>query len=190
MAENEKICKSLHLPFQAGNNRILKEMNRKYTREDYLALVGKIKFRIPGIALTSDVIVGFPNETDREFSDTLSVVEQVRFDSLFTFIYSKRKDTAAAKMPDGRTYPEKLANFNKLLELQTRIGKEINDTYLENVYEIMDEGISKNNPGTRSGRTGTNKIINYAPKSGVNEGDFIKVKVTEVKSWSLNGVEV
>jgi tRNA-2-methylthio-N6-dimethylallyladenosine synthase len=187
MAGNEKICKSLHLPFQSGNNRVLKEMNRKYTRESYLALASEIKSAMPGIALTSDVIVGFPGETEREFDDTLSLVERVRFDSLFTFIYSKRTGTAAAEMPDTRAYSEKLADFNKLLELQTRIGKEINDTYLGGVYEIMDEGASKNNPGARAGRTGTNKIINYKASVPVGEGDFVKVRVTEVKSWSLNG---
>ena len=189
MAGCDKICKSLHLPFQAGNNRILKEMNRKYTREDYLALVEKIKTAMPNIALTADVIVGFPGETDQEFLDTMDIVEKVRFDTLFTFIYSRRKDTKAALMEDHRTHEEKLSNFNVLLETQTRICKEINDTYVGNLYEIIDEGISKTNLNMRHGRTETNKIINYKAKSEINEGDFVKVRVTESMSWSLNGVE-
>lgn len=187
MKDNKKICNSLHLPFQAGNNRVLKEMNRRYTREDYLTLVGKIKAAVPDIALTSDVIVGFPGETEEEFYDTLSLIKEVRFDNLFTFIYSKRKDTKAALMDDPRTYEEKLRNFNELLEVQTEICREANEAYLGNVYEIIDEGLSKNNPEMRQGRTTTNKVINYKAKCPVQEGDFVMVKVSEVMSWSLVG---
>lgn len=187
MKDNKKICNSLHLPFQAGNNRVLKEMNRKYTREDYLTLVAKIRAAVPDIALTSDVIVGFPGETEEEFYDTLSLIKEVRFDNLFTFIYSKRKDTKAALMDDPRTYEEKLKNFNELLEVQTEICREANEAYLDNIYEIIDEGLSKNNPQMRQGRTTTNKVINYLAKTDVNEGDFVNVKVTQVMSWSLVG---
>jgi len=189
MAENPKICKTLHLPFQAGNNRILKEMNRKYTKEDYLKLIDKVKKKMPDIALTSDVIVGFPGETDREFLDTIDIVEKVRFDNLYTYIYSKRNDTKAALMPDNKTYEEKLKNFNELLRVQTEICKEINDTYVGNIYEIIDEGVSKTNPEMRNGRTETNKVINYVPKTDVAEGDFVKVKPTLARSWFLNGEE-
>ena len=187
MRQNQKICNSLHLPFQAGNNRVLKAMNRGYTREDYLDLVSKIRCAIPDIALTSDVIVGFPGETEEEFYDTLSLIREVRFDNLFTFIYSKRKDTRAALMDDPRTYEEKLKNFNELLEVQTEICREANEAYLHRVYEIIDEGLSKNNPLMRQGRTTTNKVINYKAKAPVSEGDFVSVRVTEVMSWSLVG---
>lgn len=187
MKENKKICNSLHLPFQAGNNRVLKEMNRRYTREDYLRLVAKIREAVPDIALTSDVIVGFPGETEEEFYDTLSLIREVRFDNLFTFIYSKRKDTKAALMDDPRTYEEKLKNFNELLEVQTEICRQANEAYLNNCYEIIDEGLSKNNPAMRQGRTTTNKVINYKAKTHVKEGDFVTVRVTEVMSWSLVG---
>ena len=190
IAGNEKICKFLHFPFQAGNSRVLKEMNRKYTREDYLGLVDKIKAKIPDIALSADVIVGFPGETTEEFYDTVSLIEKVRFDTLFTFIYSPRKDTKAALMPDPLSYEEKLKNFNVLLETQNRISKEINDTYLNKTFLILDEGASKTNPDMRSGRCETNKIINYKPVSDVCEGDYVYVKVTECMTWSLNGVEV
>lgn len=190
IARNDNICKYLHLPFQAGNTRVLKEMNRKYTREDYLNLVKKIKDKIPGIALSSDVIVGFPGETTQEFYDTVSLIKEVRFDTLFTFIYSRRKNTKAEKMPDVLTYEEKSANFNVLLEEQNKISKEINDTYLGNVYEIMDEGVSRTNENMRQGRTETNKVVNYKPVKDVNEGDFVKVKITECMTWSLNGEQV
>ncbi len=190
MAENKKICNSLHLPFQAGNNRVLKEMNRRYTREDYLELVSKIRQAVPDIALTSDVIVGFPGETEEEFYDTLSLIREVRFDNLFTFIYSPRKGTKAALMDDPRTYEEKLKNFNELLEVQTEICHQANEAYLNRVYEIIDEGLSKNNPLMRQGRTTTNKVINYRATSPVCEGDFVSVKVTEVMSWSLCGEQV
>ena len=190
IAENDKICKFLHFPFQAGNSRVLKEMNRKYTREDYLNLVDKIKAKIPDVALSADVIVGFPGETTEEFYDTVSLIEKVRFDTLFTFIYSPRKDTKAALMPDPMPYEEKLKNFNVLLDTQNRISKEINDTYLGKTYEIIDEGVSRTNPDMRSGRCETNKIINYKPKTDVKEGDFVTVKVTECMTWSLNGEEV
>lgn len=190
IAENDKICKFLHFPFQAGNSRVLKEMNRKYTREDYLKLVDKIKAKIPNVALSADVIVGFPGETTEEFYDTISLVEKVRFDTLFTFIYSPRKDTKAALMPDPMPYEEKLKNFNVLLDTQNRISKEINDTYLGKTFEIIDEGISRTNPEMRSGRCETNKIINYKPVREVKEGDFVTVKVTECMTWSLNGEQI
>lgn len=190
IAGSDKICKYLHLPFQAGNSRVLKEMNRKYTREDYLALIDKIKAKIPDIALSSDVIVGFPGETTEEFYDTLSLVEKVRFDTLFTFIYSPRKDTRAALFPDPMPYEQKLKNFNELLELQNRISKEINDTYLGREYLIFDEGLSRTNKEMRCGRTDTNKIINYKPKSRISEGDSVMVRVTECMTWSLNGEEI
>ncbi len=190
MARNDNICKYLHLPFQAGNSRVLKEMNRKYTREDYLNLVSKIKEKMPNIALSADVIVGFPGETTEEFYDTLSLIKEVRFDTLFTFIYSKRKNTKAELMDDPMSYEKKLENFNILLEEQNKISKEINDTYLGNVYEIIDEGLSKTNPDMRQGRTETNKVVNYKAKGEVSEGEFVNVRITECMTWSLNGEQI
>jgi len=152
-----------------------------------LTLVSKIRKAVPDIALTSDVIVGFPGETEEEFYDTLSLIREVRFDNLFTFIYSPRKGTKAALMNDPRTYEEKLRNFNELLEVQTEICREANEAYLNHTYEIIDEGLSKNNPLMRQGRTTTNKVINYKAKTDVSEGDFVTVRVTEVMSWSLVG---
>ena len=124
MARCEKVAPVLHLPFQAGNDRILKVMNRRHTREEYLAKVADLKSLIPDIVITSDVIVGFPGETTEEFEDTLKVLEQVRYDALFTFIYSPWVGTPAASMPDPMCREEKLANFNRLTALQDKISEE------------------------------------------------------------------
>ena len=189
MADCEKVVPYLHLPFQSGSNRILEKMNRKYTKEKYLSIIEKVKEKIPGIALSSDVIVGFPNETYEDFKDTLDLVEKVRFDTLFTFIYSKRPGTPAANMEDSITMEEKHKNFEELLALQNKISKEINDTYVGNTYKLLVEGVSKNNPQMMSGRTDTNKIVNFAPKNA-KEGEFVTVKVTEAQTWALIGEEI
>lgn len=188
MAECENVCESLHLPFQSGSNRILKAMNRVYTREEYLEKIEKVKNKIPGVALTSDVIIGFPNETEEDVKDTISLVEKVRFDSLFTFIYSRRDGTLAAMMEDKVSDEVKHKHFNMLLERQNIISKEINDSYVGRELEILVEGISKNNPEMMTGRTRTNKIINFAPVNA-KEGEFINVKVTDSRTWSLYGEE-
>jgi len=188
MAECESICESLHLPFQSGSNRILKAMNRVYTREDYLERIEKVKTKIPGIALTSDVIIGFPNETEEDVKDTISLVEKVRFDSLFTFIYSRRDGTLAAMMEDKVSDEVKHKHFNMLLERQNIISREINETYVGKEVEILVEGASKNNPEMMTGRTRTNKIINFAPVNA-KKGELMKVKVTSAQTWSLYGEE-
>ena len=189
MAECEKVVPYLHLPFQSGSNRILDKMNRRYNREKYLSIIEKVKEKIPGIALSSDVIVGFPNETYEDFKETLNLVEKVRFDTLFTFIYSKRPGTPAAEMEDGITDAEKHKNFNELLELQNKISREINDSYVGKEYEILVEGISKNNPDMMTGRTGTNKIVNFASKTA-SVGELARVKITSAQTWALIGEEI
>ena len=123
MANNERICRHLHLPVQSGSTRILEKMNRKYTKEKYLELVKKVKERIPGIALSTDIIVGFPSETEEDFNETLSVVEVVRFDSAFTFIYSKRTGSPAARFEIKFLKEVAKERFNRLLELQNRISR-------------------------------------------------------------------
>jgi tRNA-2-methylthio-N6-dimethylallyladenosine synthase len=186
MAECSKVCAQLHLPFQAGSNRVLKEMNRSYTREKYLEIIKKVREKIPNIALTSDVIVGFPTETKEDFSETVSLIEEVRFDNLFTFIYSKRRGTKAEKMDFVLSEDEIQNNFDKLLEVQNRISREINETYQDKITEIFVDGFSKNDPTTLQGRTEENKIVNF---KGSEEliGKIIKVKITEIRTWSLNG---
>ncbi len=187
MAECEKVCNQLHLPFQAGSNRILDKMNRKYTKEDYLALVDKIKSKMPDIALSSDVIVGFPNETKEDFEETIDVLEKVRFDTIFSFIYSKRSGTPAAVMEDMITDEEKHKNFDRLLDVQNTISREINETYGEKVLEVLVEGPSKTNPDVFAGRTDTGKTVNFPISNDVKVGDYVNVKITKVNTWSLDG---
>ncbi|SHI94124.1 tRNA (N6-isopentenyl adenosine(37)-C2)-methylthiotransferase MiaB [Lutispora thermophila] len=186
MKDCSKVCEQLHLPFQAGSNKILKAMNRVYTIEEYLEKVDKVKKAIPGIALTTDIIVGFPGETTEDFQETLDVVRKVRFDQAFTFIYSKRKGTPAAKMEDNIKLEEKQRNFNKLVELQNQICKEINETYNGKIYEVLVDGPSKTNKDILTGRTRTGKIVNFRGNN-VKIGDLVHVKIIEVHSWSLNG---
>ena len=187
MADCEKVCNQLHLPFQAGSNRILDKMNRKYTKEDYLALVQKIRTKMPDISLSSDVIVGFPNETKEDFNETIDVLEKVRFDTIFSFIYSKRSGTPAAVMEDSITDEEKHENFDRLLEVQNRISREINETYSKKIVEVLVEGPSKTNPDILAGRTDTGKTVNFPASGNVKVGDYVNIKITKVNTWSLDG---
>ena len=186
MSECEKVCEQLHLPFQAGSNKVLEKMNRRYTKEKYLEIVTKIKKAIPGIALTSDVIVGFPGETNEDFEETLDLVKKVEFDSLFTFIYSPRKGTPAEKMPDVLTTEEKQANFQKLLDVQNEISRKINEGYLGKTVEVLVEGYSKTNPEMLTGRTRTGKIVHFKGNENMT-GNLINVKINQVQTWSLFG---
>lgn len=181
-----KICEHLHLPFQAGSNKILKLMNRKYTKEEYLYKIEKIKNALPDIALTTDIIVGFPGETEEDFEETLGIVKKVQFDQAFTFIYSKRKGTPAFDMKDSITKKEKHKNFDKLIEIQNEISKKINDTYLGRTVEVLVDGISKNNLNRYTGRTRTGKIVNFSGENNL-PGELVYVKVKEAYSWYLGG---
>lgn len=187
MASCEKLCSQLHLPFQAGSDRILKLMNRKYTREDYLKLIQKVRAKMPDTAFTTDVIVGFPGETAEDFQETLSLLEKVRFDGVYSFIYSKRGGTPAATMEDPITDEEKHAHFEELLEVQNRISREINETYGGKTVEILVEGPSKTDPRTLTGRTSSGKIVNFPFDASISVGDFINVLITKVSTWSLAG---
>ncbi len=186
MAECDNVCKSLHLPFQSGSNRILKAMNRVYTKEEYLKKIDMVKEKIPNIALTSDVIIGFPNETIEDVKETIDLIKKVRFDSLFTFIYSKREGTVAAKMEDKISDEEKHKHFDMLLEEQNIISREINESYVGKTLKVLVDGPSKTNPEMMSARCDTNKIVNFAP-SGVKKGDMINLRITKAQTWSLFG---
>ena len=186
MVECEKICRQLHLPFQAGNNRVLADMNRKYTKEDYLEKIRKVKAKIPDIYLSSDVIVGFPSETNEEFLDTLEVLREVEFDMIFSFIYSRREGTPAAKMDFVLTEEEIHKNFNTLLEVQNEISKRKNDAYVGRICSVLVEGVSKNNDSMLSGRTDSSKIVNFKGDASL-KGKYVDVKITEAHTWSLNG---
>ena len=186
MASEPKICKQLHLPIQCGSDRILKKMNRSYTREKYLEIVRKVREKMPDIVLTSDVIVGFPGETNEDFEETMSVLEQVEYDMIFSFIYSKRKGTPAAEMEDCLTDAEKHSNFDRMVAFQNEISKRKNDAYFGRCEKILVEGPSKTNPEFLCGRTDGGKIVNFRG-DGALVGKIVDVKITEVKTWSLIG---
>ncbi len=186
MQQCENVCEQLHLPFQAGSNNVLAAMNRKYNKEEYLTRIEKVKAAIPDIALTSDVIVGFPGETNEDFAETLDVVEKVGFDSLFTFVYSPRKGTPAEKMEDVLEKEQKQANFQQLLGVQNNISLQKNQQYQRKIVEVLVEGVSKNNAAMLTGRTRTGKIINFMGDKELI-GTLVNVEIAEVQTWSLNG---
>lgn len=185
IGESEHICHHLHLPFQSGNNRVLKEMNRGYTREKYLDMIAYAKKKIPDLSLTSDIIVGFPGETYEEFLDTISLVKEVGFTSLFTFIYSPRVGTRAAKMPDPIPDEEKSRWFQELLVVQEEIAAARCASMVGSVQRVLAE---ERNPktGLMVGRNGGNIIVEF---DGGDEliGNFCPVKITKARHWILNG---
>jgi tRNA-2-methylthio-N6-dimethylallyladenosine synthase len=156
----EKLCAHIHLPFQAGSNRVLKAMKRGYTAEKYMELIGELRAARPGIALTSDVMVGFPGETDEDFERTLDLIRKVEFDNLFSFKYSDREGTPAAKMEDKIPETRKLARLDRLQELQRKITLKKNKELLGRSLEVLVEGASKKGTGL-TGRTSTNKVVNF-----------------------------
>ena len=186
MAEEDKICKQLHLPVQSGSDRILGLMNRKYTRSSYLELVRKVKEKMPDIVLTTDIIVGFPGETDEDFEETLSILKEVEYDTIFSFIYSKRVGTPAATMPVVMDEERKHQNFDRMLALQNEISKRKNDAYLNTVQTVLTEGVSKNNEEVLTGRTEGGKVVNFEGDKSLI-GEFVKVKITKTQTWSLFG---
>ncbi|HOJ10815.1 MAG TPA: tRNA (N6-isopentenyl adenosine(37)-C2)-methylthiotransferase MiaB [Clostridiales bacterium] len=187
MRECKKVCEHLHLPVQSGSSRILKEMNRRYTKEKYLELIDKVKVNIPGISITTDIIVGFPGENDEDFQDTLDVIKRVQYDTAYTFIYSIRKGTPAADRKDQVPEEVKKARFEELLEVQNAISKKINDKLLGKDLEVLVEGPSKTNPGIYTGRTCTNKIVNFQGNEDLIIGSLRTVKIEKVQTWSLEG---
>ena len=186
MARCEKVAPVLHLPFQAGNDRILKAMNRRHTRAQYLEKIAALKALIPDIVLTSDIIVGFPGETTEEFEDTLKVLEDVRFDALFTFIYSPRVGTPAAKLPDPMSREEKLANFNRLTALQDQISAEKHAAYIGRTLRCLMDGESGDGEFPIAGRTPGNRLVRAKGSADVI-GQFCQVKITGANKWSLFG---
>jgi len=186
MAKCEKVAPVLHLPVQAGNDRILKVMNRRHTREQYLEKIRDLKSLIPDIVLTSDIIVGFPGETTEEFEDTLKVLEEVRYDALFTFIYSPRKGTPAAEMDDPMTHKEKLVNFNRLTALQDQISEEKHAAYIGKTVRCLIDGESDDARYDLTARTPGNRLVRVVgDKSAL--GQFRDVKITDCNKWSLFG---
>ncbi len=186
MARCEKVAPVLHLPFQAGNDRVLKVMNRRHTREQYLEKIRAVKALIPDIVLTSDVIVGFPGETTEEFEDTLKVLEEVRFDALFTFIFSPRPGTPAAEMDDPMSKEEKLANFNRLTALQDAISEEKHAAYIGKTVRCLIDGLSDDARWDLTARTPGNRLVRVVGDRSAL-GQFRDVKITDANKWSLFG---
>ncbi|WNF35374.1 tRNA (N6-isopentenyl adenosine(37)-C2)-methylthiotransferase MiaB [Bacillaceae bacterium IKA-2] len=189
LAKGGNLVEHIHLPVQSGSTEMLKIMARKYTREQYLELANKIKAKIPNATLTTDIIVGFPNETEEQFEDTLSLMKEVEFDSAFSYIYSAREGTPAAKMEDNvplEVKKERLQQLNKVInDTSLMKNKQLEGT----IVEVLVEGESRKNPEILSGRTRTNKLVNFAGPNTII-GEMINVKITEAKTWSLNGCVV
>lgn len=187
--DGEHLCEHIHLPVQYGSNRILKAMNRVYTIESYRDLVRRIHEALPEAALTTDLIVGFPGETDDDFQELLAFLKEIRYDSAYTFIYSKRSGTPAATMENQVDELVKKERLNQLMAVQNTISLEINQALQGKVLEVMVEGPSKHDAAVWNGRTRTNKIVLF-PHGEEQAGDFIQVKITQPQTWVLKGERV
>ena len=186
IANCKKVCKSIHLPLQSGSSKILKEMNRKYTKEHYIELAYKIKEKIPNVALTTDIIVGFPGETEEDFEDTLDVVEKLKFEQVFMFIYSRRRGTVADKMENQIPEDIKHKRFDRLKALVESQIEENNKKYIGTIQKVLIDGTSKTNVNTLSGRTDTNKVVVIdADKSYIDK--IVNVKIVQDCMWYLKG---
>lgn len=185
IAKYKNIMPAIHLPVQSGSSRILKLMGRRYTKEEYLTLFHKIKERIPNVSISTDIIVGFPGETEEDFKETLDLVRKCKFDNAFTFIYSPRENTTAARLKDEVTLAEKEERLHELNDLVNIYFKENNDKLVGTTVPVLVEGVSEKK-GILFGYTDTNKLINFEGDSSVI-GKIIDVKVTSAKTWSLDG---
>ena len=186
MAASKHVARQLHLPFQSGNNRVLKEMNRRYTREQYLELINYAKSVMPGLVLTSDVIIGFPGETEEEAMDTVSLVEEVGFDALFTFIYSPRPGTKAAEMPDPASRKEKQKWFDKLLEVQNNMSAKLHAEYIGKTVRVLVDGESDDAEYPLASRTDGNRLVRLKGDKSLI-GQFVDVKIIDSNTWALYG---
>lgn len=182
----DKLCEQIHLPVQSGSNRILKEMNRHYDRERYMYLINKIKKEIPDVAITTDIIVGFPGETDEDFNDTLSLVKEVSYDSAFTFIYSRRNHTPADKMENQVPDEVKHERFNKLVAAVNEGVIKNNKKYEGQIVEVLVEGTSKNDETKLSGRTRNGKLVNFEGDKSLI-GTLVNTKIVRAQPFSLIG---
>ena len=186
IANCKKVCKLVHLPLQSGNTKVLKEMNRKYTKEQYLNLVEKMKNKIPNLTLSTDIIVGFPGETDEEFEDTLDVVRKVNFEQVYMFIYSRRVGTPGDRMENQVPEDIKHIRFNKLKALVESQIEENNKKYLGTKQMVLVEGTSKNNPNMLTGRTDSNKVVIFEGDKDLI-GKYIELEIISEHMWYLIG---
>jgi tRNA-2-methylthio-N6-dimethylallyladenosine synthase len=176
----------IHLPLQSGSDRILKLMGRRYTQEEYISLFDKMKERIPGVAITTDIIVGFPNETDEDFEETLKVVEHCKYDGAFTFIYSPREGTPAAKMEDNIDLKTKEDRLHRLNEIVNKYSNMNNQEYLNKTVPVLITGVSEKDNNKLCGYTDTFKLVNVEGGKRLI-GEIVNVKITDAKSFSLDG---
>ena len=187
MAKYPNIARHIHLPVQSGSNSVLKNMNRKYTREWYLDRVDAIRRILPDAGISSDMFTGFHNESEEDFQQTLSLMEEVGFDSAFMFKYSERPGTFASKnLPDNVEESVKIDRLNRMIALQNKLSLESNQKDIGKIFEVLVEGPSKRNPEEHFGRTSQNKVVVF-PKGDTKPGDFVKVKVEEASSATLKG---
>ena len=186
IATCDKVCNLVHLPLQSGNTKVLKEMNRKYTKEQYLALVEKMQKRIPNLTLSTDIIVGFPGETEEEFEDTLDVVRKVKFEQVYMFIYSRRVGTPGDKMENQIPEEQKHHRFNRLKALVESQIQENNQKYVGTIQKVFVEGESKNNKDLLTGRTDSNKVVIF---EGSKEliGTMQDLRIVSEHMWYLKG---
>ena len=184
--ENPNICPYIHLPVQSGSNNILKKMNRRYTIEEYKELFDKLNSKLKGFAYTTDIIVGFPNETDEDFIGTLDIVDYCKYDNAFTFIYSKRSGTPAAEFADDTPREVKEKRLQELNQKVTYYANLNNQKFKDKVVEVLVDGKSKKNDAVYSGYTVENKLVNFKGEN-IEVGDLVNVRITEVMSFSLNG---
>lgn len=185
IASSDKIMNNIHLPVQAGSDAVLKKMNRKYDRAHYLALIDMIKTKLPGVGITTDIMVGFPTETEEDFLDTLDLVRKVRYSNAFTFIYSVRKGTAAATMPQI-DYQTKRRRITELIALQNEITKQLSEEYIGNVYEVLIEDVNKKYKNAVCGRTESGRLVSCVGDPSLI-GTFQNILITEARSASLFG---
>lgn len=187
IADNSKIERMLHLPLQSGSTKILNAMNRGYTKEEFITLAKKIKEKIPDIGLTTDIIVGFPGETDEDFQDTMDVVNEVGFENAFMFMYSKRSGTPAATMEEQVDEQVKSERLQQLMRLQNYKAKEESQKYLGKTVKVLVEGPSRKNPEMLTGRTSTHKIVLFKSDRTDLKGKFVHTRIYEAKTWTLYG---
>lgn len=186
----KKLCHNIHLPVQSGSDEVLRRMNRHYNRQRYMEIVEKLRAICPDLSISTDIIVGFPGETEEDFLDTLSLVREVEYDSAFTFIYSPRVGTPAAKYDNQIPENIKHERFDRLVEEVNRCSAKKNSEYLGRIVDVMVDGPSKNDAGAWSGRTDTFKLVNFTSEEPLTEGQMVSVRITETKTFSLDGEKV
>lgn len=186
----KKLCHNIHLPVQSGSDEVLRRMNRHYNRQRYMEIVEKLRTTCPDLSISTDIIVGFPGETEEDFLDTLSLVREVEYDSAFTFIYSPRVGTPAAKYDDQIPENIKHERFDRLVDEVNRCSAKKNSEYLGRIVTVMVDGPSKNDAGAWSGRTDTFKLVNFTSEEPLTEGQMVSVRITETKTFSLDGEKV